>query len=192
MNKDIVNIVVGDSIAYGLYDDVHFGWVNRLKLKDKSMLRSFYFNLSIPGQNSSDILKRFKQEMKNRYNTNDIFNIIFAMGIKDALKLKEDPNYIYCFKQNIIKLIDISKKFTSNIFFLGLLNVDLNIRTEYDLKDIAKINDELRKICKDNKLLFIDMEDIVDINDFVDGLHPNSVGHQKICDIVYDKIYCLD
>ena len=31
MKKDTVNIIIGDSITYGVGDTEYFGWVNRLK-----------------------------------------------------------------------------------------------------------------------------------------------------------------
>lgn len=44
MKKDTVNIIIGDSITYGVGDTEYFGWVNRLK---KIHPTDYYFNLGI-------------------------------------------------------------------------------------------------------------------------------------------------
>ena len=90
--KDIVTIIFGDSISYGLYDKEYLGWVNRVKLNLNS--NHYIFNLAIPGQSSKDILNKFEIELQNRYNNLDSFKLIFAFGIKDAILLNKD-NGIY-------------------------------------------------------------------------------------------------
>lgn len=189
MNKDIVNVIFGDSIAYGLYDNEYWGWWNRLKTKDENMSKSFYFNLSIPGQSSIDIAKRFQIEFENRYNIDDDFNIIFAFGIKDALLLNENPNHLKLFEDNIINTINHSKKYNTNIYFLGLLDVDLKERTQYQQENIDIIDKTLEKICNENKVSYINMKNIIDIKELTDGLHPNSIGHTKIADHIYKSIF---
>lgn len=189
MKNDIVNIIFGDSIAYGLGDDKHFGWFNRLRIKNDLKLKQFYFNLSIPGQGSTEILKRFDTEFKARFNNEDKFNLIFAFGIKDALKLGSDKEYIKVFEPNVISLISLAKKYTTNIFFLGLMDVDIALRNEYSENDIKQINVLLEKVCQKNDVAFINMSGIVNKNDLFDGLHPNEVGHKKISDYIYDSIF---
>ncbi len=189
MKKDIVNILIGDSIAYGLGDNKYFGWFNRLRLKNKDMLKEFYFNLSIPGESSNEIVKRFELEIRNRINDQDTFNIIFSFGIKDALKLKNNKEYLETFINNVLNIILISKKYTNNIYFLGLIDVNLDIRTEYDIESINKINNELELICINNKINFINMKNVLDIDDLYDGLHPNEIGHEKICNYVFNELF---
>lgn len=189
MKKDIVNILIGDSIAYGLGDNKYFGWFNRLRLKNKDMLKEFYFNLSIPGESSNEIVKRFELEIRNRINDQDTFNIIFSFGIKDALKLKNNKEYLETFINNVLNIILISKKYTNNIYFLGLIDINLDIRTEYDIESINKINNELELICINNKINFINMKNVLDIDDLYDGLHPNEIGHEKICNYVFNELF---
>lgn len=125
MNKDIINIFIGDSITYGVGDTDSFGWVNRLRYLNS---KEYYFNLGIPGQNSNDIALRFNNEISTRYNKEDTFRIIYAFGIKDALLLNENKNQESIFLKNIKEIITTTKTFTSNIYFLGLLPVDTTIR----------------------------------------------------------------
>ena len=188
-DKDIINIIFGDSIAYGKDDNESFGWVNRLRKKDNNMLKNYYFNLSVPGQSSCEIVKRFENELVSRYNSEDIFNLIFSFGIKDALKLNDNDNYIEIFKRNITTIINIAKKYTDNICFIGLLDVNLEIRKQYKKDNIEKIDNTLNQICMTNSVKYINMRNIVNIEDLTDGLHPNSNGHKKISDYLYDNLY---
>ena len=39
-------------------------------------------------------------------------------------------------------------------------------------------------MCKDSKTKYIPMQDILEKEDFIDGLHPNKNGHRKIYEYV--------
>jgi hypothetical protein len=189
MRKDFVNIIIGDSISYGIGDNKYFGWANRIKSKDSNTLKEFYFNLSIPGQSSCEIVKRFELELKNRFNKNDNYRLIYAFGIKDALLLNNNCNHIKIFEKNILKIIKVSKKYTNSIYFLGLLDVDFEKRKEYNIENIIKIDKLLEKTCEINKVFYINMNNIVSLDELIDGLHPNSNGHKKVSDYLYNEIY---
>ena len=59
---------------------------------------------------------------------------------------------------------------------------DNSVISEYDkdLKLILEYNSELEKLCKENKIKYIPMQDVLQKEDFIDGLHPNQKGHKKI------------
>ena len=185
--KDTVSIIFGDSISYGLYDKESLGWVNRVRLNLTN--NHYLFNLAIPGQSSKDILDRFEIELKNRYNNLDNFKLIFAFGIKDALLLSKDNNHINIFKENVLKIIEISKKHTKDINFVGLIKLDFAIRNEYNLEDVIAIDNTLEEICKDNNLNYIKLIDLINEDELTDGLHPNSIGHKKISERILNSIY---
>jgi len=185
--KDTVSIIFGDSISYGLYDKEYLGWVNRIRLNLNN--NHYIFNLAIPGESSKNILDRFEIELKNRYNELDNFKLIFAFGIKDALLLSKDNNHINIFKENILKIIEISKNYTEYINFVGLIKPNFNIRTEYKLEDVIAIDNTLEEICKDNNLNYIKLMDLINNDELTDGLHPNSIGHKKISERILNSIY---
>ena len=157
--KDIVSIIFGDSIAYGVGDKKYYGWVNRLRNKVND--NNFIFNLGIPGQDSNDILNRFEQELINRFNYEDIFNLIFLFGVNDSKYLDYDNEYINIFKKNVQKIIDISIKYTKNIYFLGLINPDTNIRTNHNTKNVLLIDSELKYVCKENNVSYIELNKLI-------------------------------
>ncbi len=186
--KDQVYIVFGDIIAYGVGDNECFGWVNRLKGKDNNNLKKFYFNMSIPGQCSTDIAKRFMVELKNRFNTEDEFKLLFAFGIKDALILNKGFSHLKIFEKNVLKIIHISQKFTKDILFLGLLDIDLEKRDMYKQANIEAIDSLLKQLCEENGVTYINMKNIVNLEELTDGLHPNNMGHAKIAEYIHKKI----
>lgn len=187
MQKDIVTIIFGDSIAYGLYDIEKFGWANRIK--EKLNNNNFIFNLAIPGQNSIDLLNKFELELKNRYNDQDKFKIIFSFGIKDALLLSKNNNHLNHFEENVLKIIEITNKYTKDISFIGLIKPDINIRKEYNIDDVFKIDKLLENICKSKMIKHINLINLIKNNELVDGLHPNNIGHKKISEIVLKELY---
>lgn len=67
---------------------------------------------------------------------------------------------------------------------------DNEIITEYDrdLELILSYAAELEKLCKDHRIKYIAMQDILQKVDFIDGLHPNHNGHKKICNYIIESI----
>ena len=189
-NKDNVTIIFGDSITYGLYDKEMCGWTNRIRhTLEKKTTNNYVVNLGIPGENSSNIKDRFETELKNRYNDIDNFILIYAIGIKDALILKNKPDHINIFIENIKYIINKSRNYTNNIYFIGLLEPDYNKRKEYKKDNVYLIDDTLESICKKEQVEYIKMIDLLEEKYLTDGLHPNSIGHEKISNIILNKVY---
>ena len=187
MNKDVVTIIFGDSIAYGLFDNEYCGWTNRIRIKLERK-NNFVFNLAIPGQNSFDILNKFEQELINRYNKEDEFKIIFSFGIKDTLLISQD-NKIDYFRNNVLEIIKKTKEYTEDIYFIGLLKPDITIRKEYKLDNVILIDNCLEEICKLQNVKYVRIRDIISNEYLSDGLHPNEEGHKKLANIIEEKIY---
>jgi len=192
--------VFGDSITFGIGDTENKrGWVGRLReyFEPKTKYNALY-NLGIPGNNSNDILARIDLEcLARRSNSypDDRFAIIIATGVNDAKTLggktkpqvKEDK-----FEKNIKLLIRKSRKYTNEIFFVGSTPVDESINPVdgnfFLNKRIGIYNEILKKVCNQEKVVFIDL-----FNDWVannykkllsDGLHPNANGYE----IIFRKI----
>lgn len=132
-------------------------------------------------------MQRFKVESAAREPT----IIIFAIGINDSqyIKSKNNPQVpLTIFQNNVNTLIDQARKFTPSIIFIGLTQVDetktmpipWNEIAFYDNKNVAQYNDILKKVCHNEKLLFIEMGNLLNPAELDDGLHPNSKGHQKM------------
>lgn len=198
--KDINILIFGDSITYGAWDKEKGGWVNRLRLaleNDNSNNSYNVFNLGISGDVTEGIKNRFVNECKIRFAKEDNTIIIFSIGINDTQNIKDKYRVsLETFKNNIIALINSAKKYTDNILFIGLTKVDESKVTPlpwnkdkcYLNNKIIDFDKELKSICLENNVDYLYIYDLLEVDELFDGLHPNNVGHQKICDKVKTKI----
>ena len=180
--------IFGDSTAWGAWDTEKGGWVNRLWLYtgEKTDGECEIYNLSISGETTETILERFESEAKIR----EADAIIFQSGGNDSyLKGKGGPNQIPIdqFRKNLEEIIEKAKNITPNIIFIGFKNVDESKTMPVSWKDIYYVNAEIKKydevmrsVCKENKILYLDIFGLLKNEDFEDGLHPNITGHKKM------------
>ncbi len=184
-------LIFGDSIAYG-YRDTKGGWGQRLKnfLYERDIR---LYNLSISANITVDLLKRLEFETEQRLNKEIVF--IFAIGINDCQflhsqnKLRTEPKK---FEKNIQKIIDLARKYSSEILFIGLTPVDeektnpipWGTNTFYKNNNIQKFDNIIKSTCNKNNIYFINLFEKFNKRILEDGLHPNSKGHQKIFEIV--------
>jgi len=177
--------VFGASITWGAWDGEKGGWVNRLKLALESNHDIEVYNLGVSGNNTGDLLKRFEKEVKARKPT----IIIFGIGNNDSTFNNSEVSVIIeKFEKNILRLIELGKKFTNNIIFVGLSKVDesktmpipWNKKIYYNNESIKKYDEKIQEVTKKNKVGYINIFDLLDKKDLEDGLHPNSQGHEKI------------
>ena len=191
----MLNICIfGDSIARGEYDSVNGGWANLLinDLRERKDDASVY-NLSICGDTTAGLLKRFKVEAVAR--NPEI--IIFAIGINDASYdnvLHKETVVLPQFKKNFSKLISEARKFTPKIIFVGLTRVTEEVTDPVNWADISYLNskielydDVIKEICRKEKLSYIKVSRLITKEDLEDGLHPNTRGHEKL----FEKVKVL-
>ncbi len=179
--------VFGDSTAWGAWDRELGGWVNRLwlHLSQQEKYCELY-NLSISGGTTETILKRFESEATIR----EADALIFQSGGNDSyLKGKDGPNQIPIeqFRKNVEEIIKRAQQITPQILFIGFKNVDESKTTPVSWKDIYYVNDQIKKydevmkeVCQHHYVTYLDIYGLLDNQDFDDGLHPNTQGHQKI------------
>jgi len=198
-------LVFGDSIAQG-YWDKDGGWVARLRkfIDAKSIGKGEYdclvFNLGVSGDTTEDLLQRFEFETRQRTRFKEETTFIFAIGGNDALLTKENALLVAPKKieNNIQEIIDLAEKFSKKIVFVGLTPVDerktnpLPWAPQFSVKNenIKKYDEIIKKVCKKNKILFIELFgnwSKINYNGLLeDGQHPNSRGHEKIFETVKD------
>lgn len=195
-------IVIGDSITYGIGDFENGGWSAMLKKQivnqdDTKICNNFVQVAGFPGATSKDILNKIDSILDTfKY---DEFNniVILSIGVNDTQDF--NGNYkvsIDSYKSNIENII---KKITDRGFKLivfGLTRIGVNERLEfkpnkyYDNTVIEEYDGELKKICDGSIIDYIPMQDVLQKDDFVDGLHPNSKGHKKIFERVVGYVDC--
>lgn len=182
-------LIFGDSISHGYNDNVDFGWASLLR-KKLGDLEDFY-NLSISGDTTKDLLEYFEVDCKSRMRFSTDIKIIFAIGINDSRYLNDSLNLetsLEDFKINLDRLFLLSKKFTNNVTVLGLTKIDDSKTTPipwskdkfYTNENSKKFNEILKETSLQSNFKFIDLFETVNLEDLDDGLHPNNLGHKKI------------
>ena len=182
--------IFGDSIAWGAFDPENGGWVTLLRryFETNGSYDIEIYNQGVSGDNTEDLLARFKVECMAR----EPHIIIFAIGMNDSqyVKTKDNPRVpIKKFEKNLVKLMKQAQNFSDKIIFIGLTKIDekklmpIPWSTEekyYDNDNVAQYNEIIKKVCFEHNLLFLDLLQALELNDLDDGLHPNSSGHEKI------------
>lgn len=195
--------VFGDSISWGAEDLERGGWVDRFKVYFKKTGKSNeVFNLGNPGRETGRILEYIDNECKVRLKSKRKREniIMIQVGTNDSCFIKNEKLFTSPekFRENIKKLIKISKKYVDKIIFVGLPPVDesktnpiyWNPDFFHKNKYIRKYNQIIKSVCKESDVEFIDIfGEWIDSNYkklLEDGLHPNSKGHEKIFKTVRD------
>jgi len=203
-------LVFGDSIVWGAGDLERGGWVDRFKVyylnKAKPNEFNEVFNLGNPGRTSTQILGYYENEIKTRTKKQYLQTnrIIIQLGLNDSryfYETKKTETSLSEFKENLIKLIKISKKYIETIVFVGLFPVDESrsdpvpwspkihsFKNEY----ISEYEKVIKQVCEKEKILFIDIfSEFKRINYkklLTDGIHPNAEGHELIFQIVKKEL----
>lgn len=201
-------LVFGDSVAWGAWDEKG-GWAQRLKefADDNDVEEDFYdvmvYNVSISGNTSEDLVRRFEFEAKQRMDKKGGVTVVFAIGTNDAGFLKSKKG---CwvpkkkFESNLHRLISTARKFPAKIVFVGLFPAD-EARTRpvpwcldlsYLNSNLKEYDEIIKRVCKEERVGFIEMFDKIKKGDYrklqADGIHPNAKGHQKIFETVKEAL----
>lgn len=201
---DKIFLAFGSSITYGAWDLEGGGWVGRLRkfLDQRNLLDKggffLLYNLGIDGDDTERLLKRFETESETRLSgwENESRVIIFEIGTNDSCYRGAKNNFAVLpkkFENNLLDLIKKTKGLASEVVFLGLakgsdketMPFPSSVTGKcYNKENIAIYNNIIKKVCEKEEIPFIDILNNMIDEDFYDGLHPNSSGHQKIFEIV--------
>ncbi len=198
--------VFGDSIVYGKWDKTG-GWVSRLRryidtkfnLSGKNNIQ--VYNLGIPGELLIQLPKRLRDELSARLvDPKDEVLVITASGLNDSCfnnwrlgKQSSEKD----FKRAIHDSIAVCNVFKTNMLFVGLTPVDsqkaksclgLNIQND----EVIKFDNYLSQITQITNVYKLETYDVLEGKNYkstlIDGIHPNTKGHQMIAEIVIDYI----
>ncbi len=180
--------IFGDSTAWGAWDLEKGGWVNRLWFYVAKRAEENYveiYNCSVSGGTTETILERFENEAKIR----NADALIFQTGGNDAVYEHEPGNHWVTpdkFRSNIEEIIKKAKSITPSIIFIGFENCDETKTMPVPWRDIYYTNENIKKynkiikeVCEKKSALFLNLQPLNN-DDFDDGLHPNTKGHEKI------------
>lgn len=199
-------IIIGDSITYGIGDLESSGWASMFKnyivSKDDSKECSNYVHIAgFPGATSSDILDKIDSILQVFLHNEFTNTVILSIGVNDTQVFNgKTKSTIEQYKSNIQKIITHVIDKGCNLVTLGLTRIenddkllwkpnkyyDNGIISEYDRALKLSLDYEV-ELCKNNKIKYIPMQDILEKDDFIDGLHPNHKGHKKIFEYVVEN-----
>lgn len=203
-------IIIGDSITYGIGDFESGGWASMFKNyivnKDDSKVCNDYVHVAgFPGATSSDILDKIDSILQAFLHKEFTNTVILSIGVNDTQVFNgKTKSTTEQYKNNIQKIIKHVTDKGYNLVILGLTRIesddsflwkpnkyyDNDIISEYDrdLKLILDYDAELKELCKNNKIKYIPMKEVLEKVDFIDGLHPNHNGHRKIFEYIIGSI----
>lgn len=192
-------IIFGSSITWGAWDK-EGGWAQRIKsLADKKAAESNYndeyttvYCLGVSGDNTEDLLRRYEIELKARLSEDEKNLVLIEIGINDSqFILNENKHRVSKedYRENLLKLSEITKSQGANLIFVGLTPVDSRVdpipwkqSATYRLDFIKKYDSILKDVCEEQNLPFIELLSKFDNKDYqnllTDGLHPSTEGHK--------------
>jgi lysophospholipase L1-like esterase len=189
--------IFGDSLAYGAWDP-EGGWVERLRrwlfgrTQGDYNLGTFLYNLSIVGETTADLRKRFTPEFGAREH-GDI--IVFAVGINDTQFVHGRPIATPAdVGAHVRALMQRARTWASLVAWVGLTPVDEARTTPlawmpnraYRNATIAEFDTAITATAADEAIHDIDLfhtwtADRAYPQLWRDGIHPNAAGHARIC-----------
>jgi len=207
LNKIMTKIFIfGDSLSYGKWDTETSGWAGRLRrhLDEKVMDGKGYFetfNFGLPGDFSGGLLRRFESDLKPRFRDGEDIVIVFQIGINDTQFVSAAGQVRTSneeFAGNLKNLIGIAQKYTQKIVFIGLtpVNEEQTLTVPWYHDDyyknnwIKEYNEVMKSAAKEKGAHFLGLFDKLSekryFENLVDGLHPNSKGHERLFRIIRD------
>jgi acyl-CoA thioesterase-1 len=197
-------LIFGSSITWGAWDK-EGGWAQRLKsyCDHKAAETNFdnytaVYCLGVSGDNTFDLLKRFDTEVEARIDKNEKTLILIEIGINDSQFVLEKNKHRVSseeYKNNLLSLVEKSKRYSASLIFVGLTPVDRRVNPTpwtpgktYRLEFVKQYEDILENIAHQQSIPFIELMSKFPEDSYqkllTDGLHPSSEGHR----LIYEKV----
>ena len=155
------------------------------------------YNLGVSGDTAPDLVRRIDPEIKTRIYDDDsaeTYQFVFAIGVNDSVQYTKDKANCYCneeFLADINLLIEKARNFTNNISFISPIPVDDDLlmpmkwdeEKGYSNDSVIRFVNMLKKTCQEQDVEFFNLYEVwqamANYKDYlIDGLHPNSAGHE--------------
>jgi len=193
----------GHSITFGHWDE-EAGWVMRLRkfLDEKALEKpdEYYFevyNLGVSGNDSSQLLERFSQEL---YEENETL-ILIQIGANDIHYLEEKEKVRVEkeeYTENLEALIEKARNYTDRVVLVGEAYNGIEGPIPWDkekhIRDerMGEYVDIQRKVAEDKDVPYVDLRGLREREEWLDmledGSHPDSDGHELIYENVKEKL----
>ena len=177
-------VFLGDSITEGyptkeLFDDLPI------------------INSGVSGYTTDDILKNL-DEMVTIYNPTKVFILIGTNDIAHEKNEKEITDNIKKIVQNILRKRPNTRIYIESIYPINNTEddkIDHNVVGIKENKMIKRINNQLKKYCKEKKYTYINIYDElsdktenINLKYTKEGLHLNDLGYLKVTKVLYQYL----
>jgi len=191
--------IFGDSITRGAGDPEFNGWAGRF-LREREIPSPSkgegqgevlgddrVYVLGINGDTSAGLLARIEVEARAR--KADV--IVIMIGINDSRYYgshERPETTLDGYRENLAKIVAIARTFTTKITMIGMTRADESKTMPlawspekfYDNATIARYESILREFCASEGLPFVEVSDVLTVDDLGDGIHPNMEGYRKL------------
>lgn len=193
-------LIFGASSTHGNWDE-HGGWAHRIRemviqkvIAEPNTWKGHVFNLGVPGDTTSDLIRRMESEINARLFYPKTI-IVVSIGTNDSrVKIVGQQSIISneLFQRNQEQLFKIAKTYSDMVICVGLTPVDETRTNPWDEKYsyLNKRIKEFNAIMKDNcnkfSIPFVDVFSefqFKNVDLLSDGLHPNTDGHKRIFEL---------
>ena len=204
-------VCFGDSITLGLVDP-EGGWTQRLRRRldaeetftvgDVSFSSHVVLNLGISGDTAEDVLDRLERELLPRM-IGERTVVVIAVGINETAEdlPSGKPRFsLDDFAANLAGAVETARGHADHVLLVELLPCDeTRVRPapwdpaeSYSNDRIRAFNEALRRVARDHDVPVAGLFD-----DFLaagheallhDGVHPNADGHQRIADVIGERV----
>lgn len=198
----MVNIVcIGDSIVEGEGDESgRSGWVGRLQqhvLKDSPVGENRVYNLGVGMETTMDLRHRLFSEVP--YRDPDVIILQAAHGDSRLMANNAGDEEFEVGKKARLrayhKMFEYLSQCGKHVLILGLNplsdNPEFSKAFPKRAEHIEKHNEGLKEQCAEYKLNFLDPRDMFDGDldaYYVDGLHPNARGYDRMFEAISSKL----
>lgn len=193
-------VCIGASSCEGKVDMDGQGFVGRLrKWRESENQHNSVYNLGISGDMSEDIIRRLKTESPPRKPN----LIVVQCGLNDFIRDHNRNNptrkTLQQIEVNVRTIIQDAKRMT-DVLYVGTYPIDETKTTPCSWMDINYLADDARhcadiskKVTTEMNVPYVDVYNAFIKEDYkkllhTDGLHANSQGHQRIFEMIKDKL----
>lgn len=168
------------------------------------------YNLAIPGATIDDIRGRLEIEISNRQKTNRDMQIILGLGSNDTKGVGSPENVVTSADKYKGKVDDFLRQlltYSRDISVVGVTPVDESKTTpkqnpftgqsSYFFNErIEQYERLMQSVCEKHNISFLPTfkaalsEDWIEKYTYVDGLHPNTAGHQWLHEKITEFLDC--
>ncbi|HBK34454.1 MAG: Lysophospholipase L1 and related esterase [Candidatus Uhrbacteria bacterium GW2011_GWE2_40_58] len=189
----------GDSLVWGSADYEKGGWGTLLRNNLEEYDRAYVvYNLGISSETTETLLDHFANELHTRKPILTIFGIGINDGCEDQLigDHRVDPE---TFMTNLRDLTREAKEVSDAVLFVGLTRVEESQtiplpwreNLSYRNSHIQLYDEMIAQHCAENDCVYVSLSQVVEESDLVDGLHPNTQGHQKMFEVIKREVLSL-